>query len=241
MKRLFTLFLISGIILTGFQATAQDDEDKKRRRSSHTINDFKIDLGMNNYVTDGQFPDQTGELYTIKPFGSWYVALGSINSTKVLGPLWLDWGGDISWYNFKFQDPGVLVLRDPGQISFVQNPDSEVAPEKSKLVVSYINASMVPMFRFGHRKNSFRIGAGVYGGYRLGSYTKVKYNKNNQSFKDKDRGNYFVENLRYGVRFRLGFRDVDLFANYDLNNLFVAGRGPELNAFSVGVSIFDFD
>jgi len=36
------------------------------------------------------------------------------------------------------------------------------------------------------------------------------------------------------LRFQMGYRGIDFYANYDLNELFVEGRGPQLNAFSFG-------
>ena len=42
--------------------------------------------------------------------------------------------------------------------------------------------------------------------------------------------------MRYGLRAQIGFNDIDLFINYDMNELFAAGKGPQLNAFSFGVT-----
>ena len=228
-------------MFSAMQIQAQDDDNKKRKRSSYTKQDFKIDLGLNNYLSDGQFPDQSGELYTIKPFGSWYVSLGAVYTTRIAGPLSLEWGGDVSWNNFKFEDPSVFMVRDANSVNFFQSVDTEIIPEKSKFVVSYLNASLVPMFSFGRSSKSLRLGAGVYGGYRIGSHNKFTYSRDNQTIKDKDKDNFFIDNLRYGVRVRMGFRDIDLFANYDLNSLFVEGRGPDLNVVSLGISIMDID
>ena len=53
--------------------------------------------------------------------------------------------------------------------------------------------------------------------------------------KDKDKDGFYLNNFRYGVRGQIGFRGIDIFFNYDLNELFADNRGPELNAFSFGV------
>ena len=60
--------------------------------------------------------------------------------------------------------------------------------------------------------------------------------KDGDKKKEKDHGTYQMNNFRYGLRLQLGFKDTDLFFNYDLNELFVSGKGPKLNAFSFGVS-----
>jgi hypothetical protein len=58
---------------------------------------------------------------------------------------------------------------------------------------------------------------------------------NNLRNKEKDNGNFYLSNVRYGLRGRVGWREMDLFVNYDLNQVFTSGNGPELNAFSFGI------
>jgi hypothetical protein len=81
----------------------------------------------------------------------------------------------------------------------------------------------------------FRFGLGGYAGYRLGSKTKYVFTDEGSKRKLKDRDNYHLNNWRYGLRMQIGYRGIDLFANYDLNELFISNRGPALNAFSFGV------
>jgi hypothetical protein len=54
---------------------------------------------------------------------------------------------------------------------------------------------------------------------------------------DKDSSNIFLNNVRYGIRFQVGYRGVDMFLNYDVSPLFSENRGPELNAFSFGFTL----
>lgn len=238
MKKI-SLLMLAFILAGSSFVFAQDDEKKDKKKRFRTRQEFVFDLGLNNYLSDGQFPDQTNEQFTIKPWGSWYVSIGNSYLTKIAGPLYLEWGGDINWYNFKFQDAKTIIVKNPTDITFDVNQDASRDQTKSKLVVSYVNVSFVPIIKFGERNSSFRLGAGVYGGYKLGSFAKYVYDVDDQTIKDKVRENYFVENLRYGIRARVGYRDVDLFANYDLNSLFSEGRGPQLNAVSAGFTITD--
>ena len=217
-----------------------------RRKDGGTDNMLSFDVGLNNYLSNGKFPDESNALYAVKPIVSWYVALGLLNKTHVSGPLFLDWGANVSWYNFKFENERTRLEKTDTDVQFFENTDV-INPIKSKLVVPYLNASFVPMLHFGKRgKNNwfvldrakgsgFRVGAGMYAGYRLGSRAKYVFNENDDRERVKDRTNFYVNNWRYGVRFQLGIDAFDIFANYDLNELFVAGRGPELNAFSFGI------
>lgn len=214
---------------------------------------FNIDLGTNNYVQGGKFPDETDEAYTVRPFGSWYVGISSTNHTYIGGPLYLEWGPSVSWYNFKFQNDKIRVSEGPDGVIFEEDVALPNATfKKSKLTVAYINFSAVPMFAFGKsgttkKKNwwhlmdwnnddrGFRIGAGGYAGYRIASYTKVVYEDGDKE-KDKNKDNFHLNNFRYGLRMQMGYRGTDLFFNYDMNELFSEGKGPALNAFSFGIT-----
>ena len=226
----------------------RDDADPpiSRRRKRGTDNMLSFDFGLNNYLSNGQFPDESNALYAVKPIVSWYVALGLLNKTHVSGPLYLDWGANVSWYNFKFENERTRLEKTDAEVLFSEDV-AMIDPIKSKLVVPYLNASFVPMLHFGkpgrhnwfvvdrEKGDGFRIGAGVYAGYRIGSRAKYVFREDDDRERVKDRTNFYVNNWRYGVRFQLGIDAFDVFANYDLNELFVEGRGPELNAFSFGI------
>jgi len=234
------------------------ETDRKDRTTHH----FNIDLGINNWMEGGNFPDIDNAPYSIKPFGSWYIALNSVNRTWIGGPLFLDWGVGVSWYNWKLQDADFIITEGAERIEFIPAPPEQNGI-KSKLTASYINATVVPMFDFarGRRKvtsiesggfsvrrysrKGFRFGLGGYAGYRIGSHTKFKFSEGGDKEKDKERDNFFLENFRYGLRAQVGWKGVELFAMYDLNDVFSANRGPinadgnsaALNAITFGITL----
>lgn len=213
----------------------------KYRRAHHDGHDIKFDFGTNNWLENNQLPDESGALYSVRPWGSWYVAINSIHETKVAGPLYLNWGLGVSWYNFKFNDADVRMTKDEitKEIDFSVQADPAIRSVKSKLTVPYLNAQFVPKFRFGKGGSGFRIGAGAYGGYRIGGYTKIVYEQNNDTQKDRVRDSFYLNSWRYGARVELGWKDFDMFINYDLNPLFSDNTNttPKLNAFSIGITI----
>lgn len=214
---------------------------------------LNIDIGMNNYLENGEFPESNGAIYSVKPWGSWYIALNSNHRFHIGGPLFIDWGKGISWYNFKFSEAALRMDVENSELIFYEDTMHNDFV-KSKITASYINMSLVPMIDFsrGHKqvkrysyesfrftkykKQGFRIGVGPYFGYRLGSHTKYVY-KDGGREKDKDRGSFMLNNWRYGVRIQAGYKALDLFFNYDLNNLFLGEQNPELNAFSFGITL----
>lgn len=209
-----------------------------------TWQSFNFDFGTNNYISDGKFPDSDDAAYAVRPWGSWYFAVASIQRTRLTKKFFLEWGLGMSWYNFKFQDDNIMILKDDEGVTFVRDNTYD-SYKKSKLTASYVMASLIPVIDFGDNKrkprvwegygDSFRIGLGPYIGYRIGSHSKIVYKDDGDEKKDKNRDSFYLNNLRYGARLQIGYRSTDLFFNYDINELFSAGKGPKLNAFSFGV------
>ena len=121
----------------------------------------------------------------------------------------------------------------------------------SKLSIAYINARFIPVFDFsrsGRRNrdrlwnqnigNGFRFGIGPYAAYRIDSWTKYRYREDGDKRKPKEKSNYYLNNFRYGARAQIGWKGIDLFVNYDLNELFIETKDtPNLNAFSFGFTL----
>lgn len=237
-----------------------DEDDWRRRkrvtydvkRKDRTTHHFNFDLGLNNWLEDGNFPDINNSPYSVKPFGSWYVGLNSTNRTWVGGPLFIEWGVGISWYNWKFEDSDFRLVETDSAVAFVSDPN--LSGIKSKLTASYLNAQFVPMFDFSrgrkrvssveasgirirrYSRRGIRFGLGGYVGYRLGSHTKHIFKDGGSREKDKEHDNFFLENFRYGLRGQIGWKGVEFFGTYDLNEVFSSGKGPELNAITFGMT-----
>lgn len=217
-----------------------NDSDDDRHRYRGTSHSFNLDLGLNSYLSDGTFPDQQGEPYAIRSWGSWNIGINSVLRTRFNRHFYTDWGLGVSWLMFKFQNNKTRVMRNSEGITFEEDAGN-VSFIKSKLNVTYLNASAIPMFAFGSyrggkRSAAYRIGVGPYVGYRLGSSTKLVYETEGDRQRDRNRDNFYLNNLRYGVRAQIGIGSADFFFNYDMNELFAAGKGPKLNAFSFGIT-----
>jgi hypothetical protein len=235
------------------QSEKRSGDKKFKNHHFGTRHHFEFDLGMNNYL-DGsnQFPTGTN---AVRPWGSWFVGVNSNWRTHVAGPLALQWGAGMNWYNFKFEDHRTRLEKTAEEVQFVRDISGEIDARKSKLTATYLNVNLVPMLDFryktryvrdenGQRRvernykgDAFRIGLGGYAGYRISSYTKYKFDESRKTRREKDHDNFYMNNLRYGMRLQLGFKGVDIFANYDLNSLFSENRGPELYAISFGITL----
>lgn len=223
-------------------------ESDKKDKNLHSY--MSIEIGANNYLTDNEFKFPEGNTdYVVKPFGSWSFSIGSGMRAYATDWLSFDFGGDLLWYNFKMEDKTVVIAEggSPSQIQFTPDAFYETGDNdaiRSKLRVGYVNLNVVPVFHIGNKtggfnKRTFRIGAGAYAGYRIGSITKLVYENDGNKIKAKDSDNFYLNNFRYGVKAVIGIKEINLFVNYDLNSLFEDNKGPKgetLNAFAFGLN-----
>lgn len=195
-----------------------------------------LDLGFNTFLnTKDNMLDQAG----LKPWGSRYISFNPYYMVRIGGkesPLRLRSGLDFAFNNYMFDNNYVLIESEAGGTSYTEFKKDSRGLDKTKLATSSVNLPLMAIVDF--KKPDFRFGVGGFIGYRLGSHTKIKYNQEGDEKKDKDQGNFNLEDLQYGAKFTIGYRGLDLFANYNLNELFKDGRGPNANVLSFGITLF---
>ena len=226
---------------TGFEITIgrgigfKSNKDKKKKNTvSHNID---INLGLNMFLQDGK--TVSGTNYDLRPIGSRYISLGSMFKTRLSNgklPIYFKYGVEFSWYNFMFEGNN-YITKGQDENLFLEH---DLTLKKSKLTTSFI--SLPVMFIIGNKhKNMFTLGLGGYVGYRLGSHSKLIYSVDGKKQTDKAKSNFYLNDIRYGVKMELGIGGkhdgVTLFANYDMNELFQSGKGPALQVFSFGVKL----
>lgn len=143
-------------------------------------------------------------------------------------------GLGLSFNNYRFDKPYTLTegANRTEPLLLVEDNLS-----KTKLAVSYLTVPLLVEFQIPVNQNEGRmfINAGLVGGVKLGSHTKIKYNGD----KDKDRSGFNINSFKYAATARIGYKDVALFASYNLNSFFKAGKGPDLTPFTIGISFMD--
>jgi len=225
---------------------SDDDDESKDFWQPHYPSSrqfFNMDFGINDYAEDPNSPDVGQPFYTVHPWGSWTIAMNAVNRTRFSDHFSLEGSLGVSWYNFKFEADNTLINQTPTGVEFIPDP-RPLYFTKSKLTASYLNVSLVPVFNTGHNNNDehwhhwhnseFRIGLGPYVGYRLASHSKQQYEVEGDKQVEKDHDDFYLNDLRYGLRLQLGVHGADFFINYDLNSLFTKNDGPELHPYSFG-------
>lgn len=211
---------------------SDDNEAKTIKTGSGKFfsrSNFGLYIGLNNWAKGSTLGS------SLNTWGSRYVALSfQKNITLINGKqvdLALTYGPEVAWNNFMLEENNVVQMAGKQVVfkDFGQNLS------KSKLVVPMLNFPV--MLNFGFEEAKFRIGLGGYVGYRIGGYSKLKYEGGK---KEKIKGSYGLEDIRYGLTAELGKRKgATLFVRYDMNEVFETGQtnAKGLQAWSIGLRL----
>jgi len=149
-------------------------------------------------------------------------------------------GLGLEWNYYRFDNNNTIQKDDDGVIVTDEITYMDRIVEKSKLSTTY--ATVPIMFEWHSSASQSRgvvVAAGVIGGIKLGSNTKIvyRYDENGDTNKDKRRDDYNLSPFRYGVTARIGVGDWLIYGNYYLTSLFEKNKGPELYPFSLGIAL----
>jgi hypothetical protein len=212
--------------------------------------DFKghwagFDLGLTNFFStpfDSELPSD-GRWMDLNSGKSVSVGMNlvqySIGLQKVKDNFGIVTGLGWTINNYRFDSRNIMIRNDDGITTYRV---AERNVEKNKLVTSYLTIPVLLEFQLPARTGDkdFFISAGVYGGFRLGTHTKVVYSENGDREKEKGRDDYNVNAFKYGLMAKLGYKWINLYARCDMTPLLESGRGPEVYPWTVGVTLIHF-
>ncbi len=224
-----------------------------------------VDLGINGYVTPG-FNTDYGKAYgylnqryekSINVNVNLFEQNIAFNKAKTIG---LVTGVGFSFNDYRFSN-STYLSPDSNQMSgfYMRN----VSVRKSKLSLFYVTVPVIFEFQTNNERRSrrFFVGVGMLINARLRSHTKIYFNEPNKQYYLEDPvsgtllpgyyttpnrtnrnivksvNNFNLQPFRFDATIRMGYGIVSLYATYALNKMFLKGQGPDLNQWSVGISI----
>ena len=122
----------------------------------------------------------------------------------------------------------------PVNIVFNDNQKSKLTIYS--LMVPVLTEVQIPIQRY---KNRMYLSLGPYIAYRISSHTNIKY-KQDRREQLKVPDDFSLQDFKYGLMFRTGYRRVNLFATYELVPLFKKDKGPQLTPFTFGITLLGF-
>ncbi|WP_230688373.1 outer membrane beta-barrel protein [Hymenobacter jeongseonensis] len=231
-------------IQTKAEKTARRDSTRLSKiENDRTSTDFIFDLGLNALANQKAYTSPGGETdaLDLRTEGSRYVNIGFDWRARLGGkrsPMSITVGPQFAFNNFMLSGNNKWV-NENGRTDIVPETSGRQY-EKSKLGTSSINLPLMLrlQLRDKHYKNTFSLGAGGFVGYRIKSWTKLKYTNDGNSYKDREVDSYNMENFLYGMQGTIGYGSLELFAKYNMNSLFKTNAGPDTQVVSFGLRLF---
>jgi hypothetical protein len=239
---IFVLFVAFSSI-TFAQAQVSTVEKKKGR--PNIPGTFAIDFGFNIPSEKEGFNTNFFGSRTLNIYYYWDHQIGKSNFSVHPGI-----GFGLERYKFSNDKtlgyiPGPSSDYDTLRMVPVTSVITPSSIKKTGLITNYIDIPLEVRFNSNPDDpgRSFKVSLGFKFGVLYDSFTKIKYRQDSETKKLKDKQNYNLNPIRYGVLFRIGAGSFSAFANYTLSPLFKDGEGPDgakINNFTVGLTLAAF-
>jgi hypothetical protein len=203
-----------------------------------------IDFGFNT-LTGKNFSDKYPDYleHDIVRSNSMYVNIlqQSISLQQTRNTIGLVTGLGFQFKSYRLNNNTTIVATPSGKIE--EKILIYDVNQKSKFSMAYITAPLLIEFQvpLDHYSNRLFISGGLMAGYRLSSHTKIKYRADRSKEKLKTPGDYSLNDFKYGLMMRLGYRQYQVFVNYDLIPLFKEeAQAPDIFPLTFGVTLLSF-
>ncbi len=149
-------------------------------------------------------------------------------------------GLGLEWNYYRFDNKNSIQELPDGTIDELiladVKPDWDIL--ESKLSTTYATLPiLLEVHSSSSQHNGVIFSAGVIGGVKLGSNTKIVYKESGNKNKERIRDDYNLSPFRYGVHARLGVGDWMIYGTYYFTSMFESNKGPELYPLSIGFAL----
>jgi len=218
--------------------------DKKKKEDdngeSRTTSQFVFAFGLNNLVTDKALAHSD-----YRYWGSHFYEWGVTNNTRILKDnnlLHAKYGLSLQYNNLRPTDNRYFE-KNAKQTDLVESSihlkDSRF--RNVNLVVpvhlefDFSGSEMKDDKRIFKTHKGFRVGIGGYAGFNIKSKQILEFeDENSHDVTQKTKGSYNVNDFIYGASAYIGYKEVSLYAKYDINPLF-KDNAIDQNNLSFGV------
>jgi hypothetical protein len=159
-------------------------------------------------------------------------------------------GIGLSLERFKFKNNATLGYDDQDSLKlFIPSETGMTGIRKSHLVANYFDIPLELRFSTNPEDaaRGFKLAVGGRVGFLYDSFSKLKYKDDGETKKIKDKQNWNLNSLRYGIYGKIGFGNFYFFGYYNLSPLFEEGKGlaeqnvnNDFQTLTVGLSLSAF-
>jgi len=213
---------------------------KKEKFNGHWAG---FELGLTNFLTannEFKLPTEMEYLELDAP-KSWNFALNFLEfnipiQKKYFG---IVTGVGFEWKLYNFKSNGTLEYDVDNNIIYNEytNALTQNTMNVNSLTIPLLAEVQIPI---GKKDRRMHISAGVIGSMRTNSKISLQWEDENSSYEATRRSDFNLSTFKYAYTVRVGYRDFQIYANYEPISLFEEGKGPELYPYSVGFRLLNF-
>jgi len=149
-------------------------------------------------------------------------------------------GLGFNFNNYRFKNNYRIYNTDKKVVSAL---DTVYNFRKSKMTISSVKIPLI--FEYQSKKNKkdnslFYINAGMFISYNMSQHMKYVYDKNGEKIKERDYETFHLHPFQYGVTARIGIGFLEIYAEYNISEMFKDNNDLKVNQFSVGVVLINF-
>ena len=153
-------------------------------------------------------------------------------------------GLGFEYQRLRFSDNNVSILKAGGDIATIKPMDeypNMAEIKRSVFKTLYLTIPLLMEVQFpaqNRRSDRVYVAAGIMGGVRLHSKTKIVYDDNNgDKQKKKNKSNFNLVPVKADVTTRIGYKSIFAWSSYSLTNLFSTDNTPNLHLSTIGVGV----
>lgn len=172
---------------------------------------------------------------------SWFVDLNFFQyGIPIIKKHWhLVTGMGFEFNNYRIENNYILKTNTDYLEAFY---DSSYTYKRNKLSTVYFQIPL--LFQFDtkklNRNSTFHVLLGVVGGVRVSSHTKRVFETDGAKAETKTWDDFNLAPFRWSAMLKIGYGHFNVFATYQLNQMFKPKQGPQLYPFNVGITIAGF-
>ena len=215
-----TLLLLPALLLFSFVANAQLIKDR-------TNGKLTIGFDLFTDINTGS----SYENFNLRAINQGFDTYITYNFPMAETKHTVSLGMGVSCHNYYMKK---AWLSDPYADVITFTPNQAV--KQSKINLNYFDIPLEVNFRIADK---FKISFGAKVSFLMQSKTKTQGDvfDEGKKWRIKYTDITGLESIVYSVNARMGYRCVNLFVSYQLNNAFKTDRGPEILPFSIGIGI----
>jgi hypothetical protein len=235
-------------VVKGFKNYLEKNKkEKSERKSKRTTSQFVFASGLNNVITEGESLSDSD----FRVWGSHFYEWGFTYNSRIFknnNLLHAKYGLSLMYNNLRPTENRYFV-RNGEQTDLVTGG---VNFDESRFRNVFLVAPLHLEFDFSPKKTSkdgertyfkthesVRLGIGGYAGVRVKSKQILKYEIDDLDIKERQKGDFNVNDFTYGLSAYIGYKATSLYVKYDLNPMF-QNNAVDQNNISLGVR-FDFN